>query len=198
MLACRTVRCCFNIFCFIYIRQESIFIYTADTTGHAAVFAQRVFQDESRHTEIARLLRRIIHKIIMDLYKCTLAVIIICIDDCKRFFYHAFTGQDCLTCSPWLSTAFRHNHAFRNFGNLLERIADLHAQRFTDLRNAVADHRFKIFFQALSDDEYYFIKTSLDRVMDRVIHDDLAVRSDRIELLDSFSIAGTNTRCHNH
>ena len=67
-----------------------------------------------------------------------------------------------------------------------------------DLLNAVSDDFAEIRFQILADDKNDLVKSSFQRIMDRIIHNDLAARSYRCQLLNTAAKPASNTSCHNY
>ena len=75
---------------------------------------------------------------------------------------------------------------FRNSESLRQGIETLEAQ-FT--RNLILifrqDLRTELLFEVLADYPYHFTESGLDGVVDTIVHDGLAIRSQTIELLQS-------------
>ena len=121
----------------------------------------------------------------MDFYKCFFSIIVICIDHCKRLFYNIFACKDCLTGSPRFFPSFRNRKSMWNIRHFLKCITDLHTFRRAKLFHTISDCFSEIFLNIFTDDKYDLIKSSLYRIMNRIIHDDLAVWSNRFKLLDA-------------
>ena len=66
------------------------------------------------------------------------------------------------------------------------------------LFDPVADNLTEIHFQISSDNEYYLVKPGLQRIMDRIIHNDLTVRPHWLQLLDSAAKTAAQAGRHNH
>ncbi|MPM84040.1 hypothetical protein SDC9_131111 [bioreactor metagenome] len=82
--------------------------------------------------------------------------------------------------SPGLYAVFRHGKARGQHGvRLLKNIAHLHV-----LFCAAADDIVEILFDSSVDDEDNLLKACLHRVVERIVHDDLAVASDGVYLLE--------------
>ena len=121
------------------------------------------------------------------------SIIIIRIDDYKRFVDRSLAGKHRLTGSPRFRSAFRLLESFRQSIQFLEYVTDIH-----QLFHTFSDGFPEIFFQVFADDEHYFIESGFDRIMDGIIHDNLSVRSHRFQLLDSFSKTAADSGGHNH
>ena len=61
--------------------------------------------------------------------------------------------------------------------------------------NAIADDLFEFLLDILTDYKDHMIETSLDRIMDRVIHDDMSSIIHWLQLFDSCSKTATDTSC---
>ena len=129
----------------------------------------------------------------MDFDICFLTVIIICINYHEWLVKNCLCSKDCLPCSPWFCTVCRFLKSFREIIQRLEYIFHI-----TDFLDTVSDNSTEIFLQVFSDNENNFIKTCLYCIMNGIIHNDLAGRSYRLQLLDSSSETASNSSCHNN
>ena len=92
------------------------------------------------------------------------AIVIICIDHDERGLDDLLRCQHGLTGSPWLSTTFRQSS--RDIVNILERIVHSYIMRRANGGNAIADNLFEFLLNILTDNKYYMIETSFNRIMD--------------------------------
>ena len=163
----------------------------ADSPRHGAVFRERILQNEARHAHVELLARQIhlLGHVLVDGLEALRTVVVIRIDDHEGFVDLAAHRKHCLSCSPGLLSALRNREAFRQIVDFLEGIVGLN-----DLRDAVADDFLKVFLQILADDEDYLVKARALRIVNRIVHDDFAVRAHRRELLDAASETGTDSR----
>ena len=90
-----------------------------------------------------------------------------------------------------LGAAFRHGAALRQLVRRLEYIIYLH-----ELFGGVADALAECVEQILFYNKYHAAEASLPRIVDGIVHDDLSVRADRIDLLQT-AVAGAHAGSHN-
>ena len=133
----------------------------------------------------------------MQLPECLFPIVVICIDHDKRLVDQILCGKNRLTGPPWLYPSLRHHTICRNVMQILKGICQLYAQPCTHRLQPASDPLPEIRLNILADHKYNLIKSGLDRIMDRIIHNDLIVHPDRLQLLDPASEARTNSRCHN-
>ena len=100
----------------------------------------------------------------MDSLETFLTIVIICIDHNKRSLNHIFRCKYCLSGSPRLCTACR--KFSRNIVDILESVVYSYFVRRTNGGNAIADDLFELLLNILTDDKYYMIETSFNRIMD--------------------------------
>ena len=122
------------------------------------------------------------------------AIVIICIDNDERGLDDLLRCQHSLTGSPRLCTSFRQSS--RNVVDILESIVYRYIVRGTNGGNAVSDDLFEFFLDILADDKYYMVETSLNRIMDRLVHDDVVSIIDRFQLFYSCSKSAANSGGH--
>ena len=163
--------------------KHSIFIYHAYATGNCSILTDRILQNKSSHAHLHLICCLCVrNQVIMEKLKRFLSIIIICIDDHKRFFYYIFTTQDCLTGSPRFGTSLRNFKTSWNICKIL--IYIFHLDLISD---TIPDYRTEFFFNIFSDNKYNLVKTSFFCIINRVIHNDLPIRRHLGELLDSCS-----------
>ena len=132
----------------------------------------------------------IAHKI-GQLHKAVSSVEVIGVDDRERVvdgtcgFKHRVTG------APRLGAVGRDGNALRNVLCLLENILDLYAA-FDALADSLAE-KLKVF---LFYNENDLVKARLERIIDRVVDDELAVGADRVNLLEP-AVSAAHTCCKN-
>ena len=177
------------------VYQHAVLIHPAYAPGNTAILAQRIAQDKSAHTDVEHVRFRIhlIHHILVNLLKSLFAIVIIRIDNDKRFMNHLLRTQDRLAGSPWLRPVRRLLIAFREICKLLKCVLNR-----GNLLDTTPDDLLKILFQILPDNEHDLVKSGLQRVMNRIVHDDLTTGSYRFQLLDSTAKPASDTCRHNH
>ena len=106
---------------------------------------------------------------------------------------HLLRTQDRLAGSPWLRPVRRLLIAFREICKLLKCVLNR-----GNLLDTTPDDLLKILFQILPDNEHDLVKSGLQRVMNRIVHDDLTTGSYRFQLLDSTAKPASDTCRHNH
>ena len=124
---------------------------------------------------------------------CFFSIVVICID------YSEWLGKDFLccqysvTCSPWFGTVCRFLKVSWKIVDLLECVSN-----FCDLLDTVANDSAEFVLNIFTDDKYHFVESCFQCIMDGIVHDDLALRSYRCELLDTFSKTASNSCCHDY
>ena len=134
----------------------------------------------------------------MQLHKSFLTVVVVGVDDGERLLDDALAGQHGLAGAPGFGAALGHTVTRGHIFQCLKRIVDLDTQVGADLLDAVADGLFKGFLDIVADDKDDLVKASFDGVVDRVIHDDLAVGADCGQLFDAAAETGAYTGRHNN
>ena len=130
----------------------------------------------------------------MDSLKAFLAIVIICIDYNERGLDYLLGYKHGLSGSPRLCTAFR--KFSRNIVDILESIVNSYIMRRANGGNAITDDFFELLLDILTDDKYHMIETSLNRIMDRVVHDDMVCIIDWLQLFYSCSKSATDSGGH--
>ena len=130
----------------------------------------------------------------MNSLKTFLAVVIVCIDHNERGINHIFSSKHSLTGSPRLCPAFWQSS--RDIVNILKSIVNSYIMRRANGGNAITDDLFEFLLNILTYNKYYMIETSFNRIMNRVIHDDMTSIIHWFQLLNSCSEATANTGCH--
>lgn len=86
-----------------------------------------------------------------------------------------------LTGSPRFYTTFRQSS--RDIVNILEGIVHCYIAGITDSGNAVTDALFEFLLDILPDNKYHMVETSLNRIMNGIVHDDVFRSGYRLQLL---------------
>ena len=81
--------------------------------------------------------------------------------------------------------------------NILECVIYDYLMRRTDCRNTVSDHITELLLNVPADNKYHAVKARLDRIMDRVVHDDVTACVNGLQLFDTAAEAGADTSSHN-
>ena len=166
----------------------------AKTSGNASIVAQCIAKAESSHADMKDIiLWLILNQIIMNLYISFLAIVIVCIDNCKWLGQELSRTDDCVSGSPWFGSVCRLGETFRKLLHLLICIC-----YFRDLGYAGTDGALKFFLKILADDKYDFVKSCFQCISDGIIHDDLTVWSNWCKLFNSISKAASNSGSHNY
>ena len=105
-----------------------------------------------------------IHQILMDSLESFLAIVIVCINYNERGINHIFRSKHSLSSSPRLCTACR--KFSRNIVDILKSVVHSYIMRRANRGNAVSDDFFELLLDILTDNKYYMIETSFNRIMD--------------------------------
>ena len=133
-----------------------------DASGHSAILTQSIFQRKSRHRQgYLSVLMFSRNQKIMQLNKCFLSIIVVCIDNHKRLFHDILTSQNRLSCTPRFHTPHWDFIPFWQILQFLINILDRH-----DLRQSIPDHFFKFFFNRLADHKNYLCKSCFFCIID--------------------------------
>ena len=173
-------------------------VHLADAAGHGAVVAQGVLQHKAGHGQITGLVGRVALQKVMQPDKGLLAVVVVGVDDGERLLDDALAGQHGLTGAPGLGASLRHGIPCGDILQRLKGVVDLNAQLGADLLNAVADGLLEGILDVVADDKDDLVKAGLDRVMNGIVHDDLAVGTHSRQLFDAAAEAGANACSHNN
>ena len=80
---------------------------------------------------------------------------------------------------------------------LLKSIVHSYAMRKANSSNAITNNLFELFLDILADDKYHIVETSLNCIMNLVVHDDMVSIIKRLQLFNSCSETAADTGCHN-
>ena len=100
----------------------------------------------------------------MDGLKAFLAIVIISIDYYEWSINHFLCCKHSLTGSPRFCTTFWQSS--RDIVNILESIVNSYIVRRANGGNAITDDLFELLLDILTDDKYYMVETSFNRIMD--------------------------------
>ena len=100
----------------------------------------------------------------MNSLEAFFTIVVICIDDNERSINHIFRCKDGLASPPRLCPAFRQSS--RDVVDILESVVHSYIVRRANGGNTITDDLFEFFLDILTDDKYYMVETSLNRIMD--------------------------------
>ena len=106
---------------------------------------------------------------------------------------HLLRAQNRLARSPWFRPVCRLLISFRKIGKFLIRVL----YRGNLLDPSPYD-LLKVLLQVLPDNEHDLVKSGFQRVMNRIVHDNLTTGSYRLQLLDSAAEPASDACRHNH
>ena len=175
-----------------HVGQESV-PHLADAPGDAAVVGEGVFQDEARHAE--RIVRMILLEVVVDLLIDALAVVVVGVDDGEGGVDEVLGGKDGLAGAPGLGPALRQGAGDIRQG--LEAVAYLHAVGGAHFLDPGADDLPEVLLNVLTDDEQDLIESSLNGVVDGVVHNNMAGSVYTGQLLDAAAVPAADARRHN-
>ena len=182
-----------DVACLVDIHQIACIVQHTHTSRYGTVIAEGIAQDKSYHAELEICgFFRLGNQIIMQLHKTFFAVIIIGIDNRKGLMDNVLTCQNRLAGSPGLRPVCGLCKAARKIIQLLISICHI-----SNLLDPITDDFLEILLKILADDENDPVKTSLQCVLDGVIHDDLSIGSHRLQLLDAAAKTAADTSRHN-
>ena len=126
------------------------------------------------------------------------SVVVVTVDDCKRFLDDVFCHKDCVCCTPRFYPLRIH---FVSLWNLVEFLChDLKFERFTVRADKMTvfffNDLFKISLEILSDDINHFSESCLNGIVNGIIYDGFSVRTEAVHLLES-SVAAAHSGSKN-
>ena len=65
-----------------------------------------------------------------------------------------------------------------------------------DSLDSVSDYILELLFNIPADNKNHFIKACFDRIMNRIIHDNMTLFINRLQLFDTTAKTGTDTSSH--
>ena len=180
-----------NVRALAHLLQEAKLVDRAHAARHIAVLCQRVFQRVADHEVLAALAPQR-PQVLIRQFERARAVVIVRVDDEERRIEEFAAAQHRVPRAPRLHAPFRDGKALRQLLQLLEGVVCFHS-----CRHARTDHRLEGIFNLVLNQEHDAAEARLVRIVQAVIEDDLAVRADRIQLLQS-PVAAAHTRRHHH
>ena len=130
----------------------------------------------------------------MEVHEGLLAVVVVGVDDGEGSPHLLPGAQHRLARAPGLAPALG-----QRAGDVVERlegVAHRHAQPGAHRLDAVADGRAEVRLDVPAYDEHHAVEARLDGVVDRVVHDDVAVVVHTGQLLDAPAEAAADARGH--
>ena len=161
--------------------QHSVF-NLAYAARHGAELRHRIFQAIADHRVFVLVGLR--SKEIIDFRERRAAIEIIRVDDGKRAVHHALTAGQRMAGAPWLGASCRDGNALRQTLQLLKDIGDMEIPLHT-----VADALPELRFHLALDDEHNVAEARAPCVKQGKINDDVSLRIDRLDLLESAEAA---------
>ena len=119
-------------------------------------------------------------------------IVVICIYYGKWSIYLWSCTVYCMTCSPWLLSAFRNFKALRDIVHILINILYL-----CHFFNSAACNCLKVIFDVFSYDEHNLIKTTFYSIINRIVKKNFTIRSYWLNLLETTKSA-THSGSHNN
>ena len=120
------------------------------------------------------------------------AVVVVGVDDRERTVDEVLCCQHGVAGAPGLDAPLRDGKACGQFVQLLEGVFHVHS-----LGHAVADGGLERRLDLMLDDEDHRLKACAAGVVERIVHDDLAVRAHRVDLLHA-AVAAAHAGRHDH
>ena len=169
--------------------QHAVGAGHADAAGDRAVFREGVAELETAHgVVLGRGIRP--GQVVGDQLIGLAPIKVIGIDGGKRLLDQVFRHQDGVSGAPGFGPAFGDLVAADPGGHVLETVFD------RDLAGEfVADRFLEQLLEIAADDKHHLAKTGADGVIDRIFENDLAIRTDRIDLLEA-AIAAAHAGSH--
>ena len=112
-----------------------------------------------------------------------LAIIVVRIDHDKRRIDQILCRKYCLSGSPGLRSSLR--ELARDITDILKRVIYLYIKPGTNIRDTVANRILKIFLNILTNNKNHMVETCLDRIMHRIVHNNMILCIYRLQLLNS-------------
>ena len=123
---CYSVLMMLNTCSFTNSDQFPSLVHLTHTTGYISIFCNSVAKLVAHHSVTELIIIFMAIQIIINELECLSSIIIICIDNCKRAIDHVLTAINCVCCSPWFHTSFRHLKTCRNIIDFLICIRHFH------------------------------------------------------------------------
>ena len=173
--------------------EQTVFVCGAYAAGDRAIFGERVLDLISDHAVTEFVVILCGRQVIIHFAKCICAVEVIRVDNGDR------TAGSQLLCTPHcmrgaerLLTALRCGQTVRQIVERLISVVHLH-----EAARLFADGVLERLVQLGTDDEYHAVKACTVCIVDGIIEQNLSVRTDRVDLLES-AVARAHTCRHDH
>ena len=113
-------------------------------------------------------------------FEAVAAIIVVAIDNGKRFVDYVLTHHQCMVGAPGFCTFRR---ASKSFGECIQRLE----HHFGGNMIFVFREHFgtEIFFKVFSNNEHHLSESTFNGIVDRVVHDGFTVWSQPVELFQS-------------
>ena len=105
----------------------------------------------------------------VDALECLPSVVIVRVNNTERFIDHIPAGQDRLSRAPGFLPVCRKDESVRKVILFLEYVGNLCVRS-----DPVSDHFPEVLLQVFADHEHDPVKSRLQRIIDGIIHNDLA------------------------
>ncbi len=166
-----------------------VLVLGANATRHCAILAQRVGHAEAHHGIGVLAVLGQIGKELADNLETVAVIEIVTVDDTERLVNGLFCHHHGMVGSPRLGAAFGYGVAL---GKLVEALEN---ELAGDFSLVLGEYFFaEILFEILADYPNNLAETSLNRIIDAVVHDGLAVGTQTVQLLQA-TVTATHTSC---
>ena len=168
-------------------KQVRLLVVLADAATNCAAFAQSVIYAEAHHGVLAfAAFGKFAEELRHHAERVTI-VEVVAVENCKGLLDDVFTHHNSVVGAPRLLTSFGYCEAF------WQRVEALEAQFAGNVALILRQNlRAELLLEVVTDDPHDLSKASLNSVVYAVIHDALALRTERIKLLQA-AITATHT-----
>ena len=167
----------------------ALLVLRANATGYSTVLAKSVAYTETYHSILVLGTLRQISQILADNHECIAIIEVVAIDYTEWLLDHVLTHQHSVVGAPRLLTALRYAES------LWQCIECLEAELTLYLTLVLSeDLRTELLLEILTDNPYDLAEASLNGIVNTVIHDGLAVRTQTVELFQA-AVTATHTSC---
>ena len=171
--------------------QGAVRVGHAHAAGHAAVLRHRVAEQVAHHAVVVIAAVLVGGQVIVHHPERLGAVVVIGVDHRKGAVDEVLGGQHGVAGAPGLDPAFRHGVACGQLFQLLESVFHVHG-----LGHPVADGGLEGILDLVLDHKDHRLKAGPAGVVERIIHDDLAVGAHGVDLLHTAVTAAHACRHH--
>ena len=160
--------------------KEAVLIGLAHAAGDIAVLGQRVFQQVARHGKMLFFAVLRFFEKFRQKTKALSAIVVVGIDDGERPVHDTCAAENRVSCAPRLFAPFGNGEACGQAVKLLENILDRR-----NGGNAVADVLLEFFLDRVLDHKNDLAEARFKGIVDGIVDDKLAGRTDRGELFQT-------------